>query len=154
MLPRELNFVKPLVKNRMRLIALSSGAVYGEIFHPSGDDHLVDRMDKFVGNIDSDDVNDAMDFINSTPYPAFDKERAFRPTVHVDLVLPDKGRDTYHIEERFRSGKSTLCDIRMLNDTATRLHYPVARGLERDLIHHINLLDNEIVNKKNIVPLI
>lgn len=127
---------------------MTSGSQFGSTdLH---DDHLMERLNSYVGNLSNEEPFASYDRLTNVQFPTFDGERF--DTNPSDILLRDVFRQNGSLEEKFRKGQFNLQSIRMLADPATRFHLATARGFERDLVKHINGLDTEMMNRQTIVP--
>ena len=71
-----------------------------------------------------------------------------------NIGLKDTFRQHKGLSERYRRKLMNPEDIMTIYDGAVRYHLAASRGYERDLIRHIYMLDSEMINRKQIKPLI
>jgi len=152
MLPYHLQTIAPIIKANSRLLFLTSGASFGST--DVHDEHLIERMNQFVGNIENQEPKDIYDRIRNVGYPDLNRERVVGEAAPSDIMISDISRQNKSIEERFRKGLTGIGDLRRLTDVATRYHIAMSRGFERHLVNLINNMDSEAFNRQTVRPLV
>ncbi len=135
MLPLHYLSMKPLLEPRTRLIALSSKGKFGQTEWDT--DHMVERLDAFVGNCQND-----------APHRLYDSLKGNGVS---DVTLKDTFRQHCGINEKFYPNRPDFADIRKIADFGVRMHLSVSRGYERYLVEHFNRLDSEWLNRQDII---
>jgi len=141
--------MKPLINPRSRLLFLT-GSNFGST--DVDDEHLVKRLNEFVGNLGNEEPHELFNKLKNVPYPDLDMENTTDIHAPSDILLKDTNRQNMGMAERFQRGQIGLHDLRKLNDIGTRYHWSMSRGLERDLVSQINKLDSESFNLQTIKP--
>lgn len=152
MLPLNYHVLKPMISVRSRMFALKSGAEYGNL--DVNEEHLVDRLDKMIGHLSNERTEQVFQSLFTRPYPNFDDNIVDNGTTNSDIMMRETARQHMAIEERLRKNRSTIPNIRKLNDPATRFHIAGSRGIERELVNLFNNLDGEMYNRRNLKLLI
>lgn len=148
MLPLRYHVLAPYIRRDKRLIALHSGENWGET--EIDDEHLLRKLDNILQSFNDGDYQTVAESIRAVPFPQLDMPRLV-PHVPFDLRTGlDRNGQSQSILERFHAGRAPFSSLASLGDVATRLHRPVARGIERELIDMFNRLDEEALNRKNI----
>jgi len=152
MIPFKIHTISPYLRDKTRLFALTSGADFGyNVIH---DEHLIERLNSFVGNLDNSKVYNQHSRIRNIAQPDFKRGRERTANTISDLILPDNFKQHSEMMERYRGGLPTMTDIRQISDGATRHHIACSRGYERHLVNFITRLDTEMLDRKSIRPLI
>ena len=153
MIPYHYQSIAPLIEPYARYVHLTSpGSSFGELI--TDDEHIVRRLNSFVGNLENPYPYELQRIQTSIPYPMMDREKVYGPVRHSDVLLKDVSRQHMGVEERYRKGLVPLDGFRALSDGATRFHLASSRGMERRLIHQINRLDGEFINRASLRPII
>lgn len=144
MLPLKYQCLKPYLEPRTRIIALTTDEDFGGLNFD--DEHLVRRLDKFVGNIENEKPHQIYQNIKGIDYVS----RISGLDKPSDVLLKDINRQNKTLMERFYPYRPDLHDIKMITDFATRNHIAISRGYERHLINHFNRLDAEWLNRQSL----
>ena len=153
MIPYRVNVISPYLKDKTRLTALSSGVQFG--YNMIHDEHMMERLNAFVGNLSNQDVYDTYRHLRNREMPDLTRERVLgNEHISSDILLNDTFRQHNEICERYRKKLTSLHDIRKLNDGATRYHIACSRGYERHLVDFISRMDTEMLDRKSIRPLL
>lgn len=151
MLDLKYETISPYLRDRSRLIALSSGSNFGEF--ELSPEHLVERLNSVIGNFNNERAFTHYDVLKRREYPELSRERVIgNHNVSSDILLKDTFRQHRGIEERYRKFLPNLRDIRAIGDPSTKYHIASSRGFERHLIDHINRLDAEKIDRSSIRP--
>jgi hypothetical protein len=153
MLPYKISTISPHINNMSRLYLLSSGAEFGSTeLH---DEHIMDRLDHFVRNLDNNQVPNIYDKMKTREYPDLDRGKVLgNSQVVTDILLKDNFRQHSGIEEKYRKKLSPLHSLRNIFDPATKYHRSISRGFERQLIEMINRLDTEKLDRQTLNPIL
>lgn len=152
MIPHKIHTISPYLKDKTRLLALNSGSNFG--YAQIHDEHLIERLNNFVGNLDNDKVYQRHIQMRNIDMPNFKRERVDGNNIIADLILTDNFKQHNEIMERYRSELPTMTDLRRISDGATRYHIAISRGYERHLIDFITKLDTEMLDRQSIRPLL
>ena len=117
-------------------------------------EHLLERLNSFVGNLSNNIPYDFHASIASVPFPEMSRDRVNDFGIKSDLVLHDVNRQGLGISERYHKGLTRMRDLRRIADPATKYHLSISNGFERDLVNRINDMDEEYLNRKHIQPTI
>lgn len=150
MLPLKIHTVSPYVRDRTRLLVLTSGAKFGNI--PYHDEHIIDRLDKVVANMDNDTVHLTHSRLHNRVYPDLSRERSDNSMIVSDILLKDTFRQHRGMEERYRKFLPNLRDIKMIYEPATKFHHSISRGYERDIVDFIGRADSEMIDRNTLKP--
>lgn len=152
MLPFKIHTVSPYVKDRTRLLVLTSGAKFGGIqLH---DEHIMERLDKIVGNMDNSEVHMTHNLIHSLTYPDLSRDRTHFTSYGSDILLKDTFRQHMGIEERYRKFLPNMTDIRNIYEPTSKYHRSMSRGYERALVDFINRVDSEMIDRQTLKPVL
>lgn len=150
MIPVQFHTLKPVIQNRIRVATLTSGSKFGE--YQLGNEHMMERMNNFVRNIDNPEIERIYQSQLANEYPDLAIGANRMETYQSDFNLKDTNRLHMGIEERYRKKKIPISEYRKISDPVTRLHRAMSRGVERQLVDAINTYDNEVINQKSIRP--
>ena len=152
MLPYRVHVISPYLKDKTRLLALTSGSDFG--YNMIHDEHIMERMNNIVGNLGNPKVYQHYSVLRNREYPDLTREKTIGNNVTSDILLNDTFRQHCEINERYRKKLPQLHDIRKVSDGATRYHMATSRGYERHLVDFISRLDTEMLDRKSIKPLL
>ena len=152
MLPLKVYTVSPYVKDRTRLLVMTSGAKFGAV--PLHDEHIVERLDRVVANLDNDTVHQTHHALRMREYPDLSRERVSGNMVVSDILLRDTFRQHHGIAERYRKFLPNMADIRSIYEPSTKFHRTISRGYERDLVDFIGRVDSEMIDRQTLKPVI
>lgn len=144
--------VAPYLYEISRLNALNSGYHYGDT--NISDEHHLDKLDKFVGNLEKPGAYDYLAKVRNREYPDLSRGKQLGQPTNSDLLLKENFRHHRAIEERFRSKLPSASDIRNISDPITKVWKSSSRGYERWLVDMFNNLDSEAFNRMSIKPII
>lgn len=148
MLPLKVHTVSPYVKDRTRLLVLTSGAKYGNV--PYHDEIFLDRLDKIVSNMNNDNVHLTHNRLHIRDFPDLTRERISSNNISSDILLKDTFRQHKGIEERYRKSLPNVRDIKMIYEPATKFHYSISRGYERDIVDFFGKIDSELIDRNSL----
>jgi len=152
MLPLRLQTMSPLILDKTRLLALSSGSTFGElVIH---DEHLMAHLNNFVQNLGNESIHQMYGVLRHRDFPELTRHRTQeneRPMS--DILLRDTNRQHMGITERYRKFLPSLFDIRKISEPSTKVHISMSRGYERHLIDSFSRLDAEAIDRSNIKPI-
>jgi hypothetical protein len=152
MIPLKYHTLKPIIEPHIRLIASHSGSNFGL---QDNEEHLLQRLNNILESLEHPEPYEHYMRLTNVPFPDLSRERVDMGIPQFsDITLKDTARQNRSMEERFRKNLMTIQDVRKLTDTATRLHYPASRGLERRMLDIITDLDSEALNRSTIKPII
>ncbi len=152
MLPLKIQTISPYIRDRTRILALTSGAKFGNV--PIHDEYIIERLDKVVANMDNDMVHATHQTMRIRPYPDLSRQRVEGNAVVSDILLRDTFRQHRGIEERYRKFLPNLHDIRLMYEPTTKLHRSLSRGYERELVNFIGRVDGEMIDRNTLKPVI
>jgi hypothetical protein len=153
MIPHRVHVISPYLKDKTRLIALSSGSKFGYNVNIH-DEHMIERLNNVIGNLGNTDIYQRYDFMRNMEMPDLTREKVVSGNVSSDILLIDTFRQHNEINERYRKKFVQLHDIRRLSEGATRYHIASSRGYERHLVDFISRLDTEMLDRSTIKPII
>ena len=152
MLPYKIHTIAPYLKDKTRLIALTSGSEFGyNIIH---DEHMMERLNNMIGNLSNDNIYDTYNTMRNLEMPDLKRDRVDNGNVSSDMLLYDNFRQHNEIMTRYRKLLPNMYDIRKISEGATRYHIASSRGYERHLVNFISKLDTEMLDRKSIKPYI
>lgn len=148
MLSQKYETISPFIRDKTRLFALS-GTKFNE---PLNDEWMMIHLNNFVSNLDNPEVYNIHQFMTTREYPDLKRQRVTAHKTPSDILLKDTGRQNRSIEERYRRGLVSSSDIRSIMEPSTKYHIACSRGYERHLVHSLNNLENEHLNRRSIKP--
>ena len=131
-------------KDKTRILALTSGSNFGAT---KSDDHMLERLNAIMGNLDNPDVVERYQNIRNIDFPDSTRERLNDRVTPADLMYNDCFRQHCEISERFRKNLIGIHDLRKIGDGSTRFHISISRGYERYLVDYITRLDSETIDR-------
>lgn len=151
MLPPYLATVGPYLNDKTRLFMLTSNSNFG---YQGSDEHMMSRLNNYVESIYNPLPYKIHDFHHSHPYPDLDREKTTSNRIFSDLVLRDSSRQNTSIEERYRHNMVRMGDLVNIYDPVYKYHRAISRGHERHLVNMITSMDEEMLNRQTIQPLV
>lgn len=152
MLPLKVHTVSPYIRDRTRLLVLTSGSKFGATqLH---DEHIIERLDRIMANMDNDSVHQTHRALHNRIYPDLSRERVNDGKIVSDILLKDTFRQHRGIEERYRKFLPNLSDIRNIYEPSTKFHRSLSRGYERELVDFVNRSDAEMIDRNTLKPVL
>lgn len=152
MIPHRVHTISPYLRDKTRLLLLTSGSDFG--YNMLHDEHLIERLNNIIGNLDNNDVYDKYNSLRNVEMPDLKRHRSGNTDSRSDILLNDTFRQHKEIMTRYRKKLPNMHDIRKISDGATRFHIASSRGYERHLIEFISQLDSEMLDRKSIRPIL
>lgn len=152
MLPLKVHTIAPYIRDRTRLLVMTSGAKFGNV--PLHDEHIIERMDKVVANMDNESVHQTHRAIHNREYPDLGRERVVGHNISSDILLRDSFRQHKGMSEKYRKFLPNLQDIRLIYEPASKFHHTISRGYERDLVGFIGKVDAEMIDRNTLKPVL
>lgn len=152
MLEYKYRVVAPFLVEISRLNALTSGYKFGDV--QLSDEHHLEKLEKFVNNLENPISYDYLYKIRNREYPDLKRDKSVGFPTNSDVLLKDTFRHHRAIEEKYRTKLPSVSDIRNISDPYTKILNSSSRGYERWLIGLFNNLDGESFNRQSIKPII
>lgn len=150
MLPFHFSTLSPYLRDKTRLFLLHSGENFGIM---NDNDHMLRRLNGYVKATQKTEPYQIHQTHQDREFPQLDREPV-NDRIVTDLILSDHFRHNRSIESRYRTNQPTYYDLVRIFHPTTRYHHSISRGLERHIVSSIDLLDNEVINRMTIEPLI
>lgn len=146
--------MRPYLTDLTRLALLSRpNHNFGEIRF--NDNYVLDHLNHYSERVlDPRLHNVSHSLKHNRNYPDLQRAKIKKSVLSSDILLKDTFRQHSEIESRYRRGLFNLAHIRTISDPSYKYHQAMSRGLERQIVNHINLLDAEMINRKTLQPLI
>lgn len=151
MLPYKIHTFAPYLKDKTRLMALTSGSAFG--YNEIHEEHMIERLNNIIGNLDNESVYQTYYDLRNREMPDLERRVNTGP-ISSDMLLYDNFRQHNEIMTRYRKRLPNLHDIRKISEGAMRYHISCSRGYERHLVNFISQLDTEMLDRQNIKPII
>lgn len=149
MIPAEYRSLGDTLLDHCRVISLSSKYEYGKDID---EEHLLDKLDKYLETFKYGTIVHKMDrYRSEMEFPYLGEVEYRKDIMPVDTLLHDRHRQYHAICERFEKGVIPDHDFRQMSDPSTKIHMSFARGNERKLIKHFNMLDSEARLRKSLI---